>query len=469
MSLTKVSYSMISGAYENVLDYGADPSGVTDSAAAFQAAIDYAVANVKGVFIPSSDVSTVYRIETPLVIDGPIDFIGESMNGVTITGVGIGAGNYLLSITDPTKITGMKVGNFTLMGDGACNCLYINNVTASTFENINVRTAVNGVDFASTAGNTYQMTWSNLNTLTAISGSAVRVLSGGSVVHTTFQNCFFGGNTGFYTSSGSGLNSTTMLSCNFEGNANYGMYIGGGVQGLSMVGCRTEGILNLIADFMFDPQAGAACNGISITGGYFSRGNAASAIRFNGSSNGFLVSGNFTRQSYTQLVFCNGTGDSGTICGNYQESTNNTYPSVGNPINTNRPSVAVFNNQFINTTSSTQTLIGNFNPNPISGVSGVFRSFNGDVSVATNTFATLFDVADSGGLYIVQIWVSGSASTFNAWAVVADSGATASSPVILTQNDGGSGSLFQISGTNVQAKQLTGGSATINWSYIRIF
>ena len=469
MSLTKVSYSMISGAYINVLDYGADPSGVTDSAPAFQAAIDYAVANSKGVFIPSANVSVVYRIETPLVIDGPIDFIGESMNGVTLRGVGIGASNYLLSITDPSKITGMKVGNFTLMGDDACNCLYINNVTASTFENISVRTAVNGVVFEGTAGNNYQMTWSNLNTLTAISGNAVRILSGGSVVHTTFQNCFFGGNTGFYTSSGSGLNSTTMLSCNFEGNSNHGMYIGGGVQGLSMVGCRTEGILSLIADFMFDPQAGAACNGISITGGFFSRGNAASAIRFNTSSNGFLVSGNFTRQSYTQLVYTNGTGDSGTICGNYQESANNTYPSVGNPINTNRPSVAVFNNQFVNTTSSTQTVIGNFNPNPISGVSGVFRSFNGDVSVATNTFATLFDVADSGGLYIVQIWVSSNASTYNAWAVVANSGASASSPIILTQNNGGSGSLFQISGTNVQAKQLTGGVATINWSYIRIF
>lgn len=469
MSLTKVSYSMISGAYENVLDYGADPSGVTDSAAAFQAAIDYAVANSKGVFIPSSDVSTVYRIETPLVIDGPIDFIGESMNGVTITGVGIGAGNYLLSITDPTKITGMKVGNFTLMGDGACDCLYINNVTASTFENISVRTAVNGVVFEGTSGNNYQMTWSNLNTLTAISGSAVKTLSGGAIVHTTFQNCFFGGNIGFNVVSGSGIASITMLSCNFEGSANYGLYVGGSIQGLSMVGCRTETILGLTADFMFDPQAGATCNGISITGGYFSRGNAESAIRFNSSSNGFFVSGNYTRQSYTYLVFTNGTGDSGTICGNYQESTNNTYPSIGNPINTNRPSVAVFNNQFVNTTTSTQTLIGNFNPNPISGVSGVFRSFNGDVSVATNTFVTLFDVADGGGLYIVQMWLSGNGSTYNAWAVVADSGAGGTTPVILTQDGGGSGSLFQISGSNVQAKQLTGGLATINWSYIRLF
>lgn len=38
MSLTKVSYSMIQGAPANVLDYGADPTGTSDSAAAIRAA-----------------------------------------------------------------------------------------------------------------------------------------------------------------------------------------------------------------------------------------------------------------------------------------------------------------------------------------------------------------------------------------------------------------------------------------------
>jgi hypothetical protein len=40
MSLTKVSYSMITGAPANVIDYGADPTGAADSTAAIQAAID---------------------------------------------------------------------------------------------------------------------------------------------------------------------------------------------------------------------------------------------------------------------------------------------------------------------------------------------------------------------------------------------------------------------------------------------
>ena len=42
MSLTKASYSMITGAVVNILDYGADPTGVADSTAAIQAAFDYA-------------------------------------------------------------------------------------------------------------------------------------------------------------------------------------------------------------------------------------------------------------------------------------------------------------------------------------------------------------------------------------------------------------------------------------------
>jgi hypothetical protein len=40
MSLTKVSYSMINGAPVNIVDYGADATGVADSASAIQAAID---------------------------------------------------------------------------------------------------------------------------------------------------------------------------------------------------------------------------------------------------------------------------------------------------------------------------------------------------------------------------------------------------------------------------------------------
>jgi polygalacturonase len=39
MTLTKATYSLIDGAPANVLDFGADPTGVADSSAAFLAAM----------------------------------------------------------------------------------------------------------------------------------------------------------------------------------------------------------------------------------------------------------------------------------------------------------------------------------------------------------------------------------------------------------------------------------------------
>ena len=52
MSLTKVSYSMVRGAPVNVVDFGADPTGATDSTAAIQAALD-SIPNAANSYCPS--------------------------------------------------------------------------------------------------------------------------------------------------------------------------------------------------------------------------------------------------------------------------------------------------------------------------------------------------------------------------------------------------------------------------------
>jgi Pectate lyase superfamily protein len=73
MSLTKATYSMISGAVANVLDYGAIGDGTTECAAAFQAAINTG----KDVFVPIG----TYKVSTPLNITnkaaGPFKMFGE--------------------------------------------------------------------------------------------------------------------------------------------------------------------------------------------------------------------------------------------------------------------------------------------------------------------------------------------------------------------------------------------------------
>jgi hypothetical protein len=53
MTLTKATFSMINGAQVNVLDYGADPTGVANSSSAFTAAYADAVAGGGEMFIPA--------------------------------------------------------------------------------------------------------------------------------------------------------------------------------------------------------------------------------------------------------------------------------------------------------------------------------------------------------------------------------------------------------------------------------
>lgn len=88
MSLTKVSYSMINGAYINVLDYGADPTGTNDSRAAIQAAIDAAYAQGIGtshsnqpvVYLPTG----TYKINDSLILKDYASVKGAGRNTTTI-------------------------------------------------------------------------------------------------------------------------------------------------------------------------------------------------------------------------------------------------------------------------------------------------------------------------------------------------------------------------------------------------
>ena len=71
MSLTKASYSMITGAVVNILDFGADPTGVAASQSNIQAAIDSITSGV--VFIPKG----TYLITAPIVTKNNITIHGE--------------------------------------------------------------------------------------------------------------------------------------------------------------------------------------------------------------------------------------------------------------------------------------------------------------------------------------------------------------------------------------------------------
>jgi len=101
MSLTRVSYSMINGAVVNVLDYGADPTGVADSSTAIQAALTYAgtitsgKVNYAAVYLPNG-IYLASNLEIPL--------------GVTLFGDGVTTCQ--IKVTD-TVNNCIKMQNYT--------------------------------------------------------------------------------------------------------------------------------------------------------------------------------------------------------------------------------------------------------------------------------------------------------------------------------------------------------------------
>jgi hypothetical protein len=110
MSLTKVSYSMINGASLNVLDYGADNTGVSDSTSAINAALAAAGAMTptRGVvYIPTGKYITTSTLNIPL--------------GVTLTGEAGSWVNFLTASRSSGTIIYSNHNNKTisLVSDGA--------------------------------------------------------------------------------------------------------------------------------------------------------------------------------------------------------------------------------------------------------------------------------------------------------------------------------------------------------------
>jgi hypothetical protein len=220
MSLTKVTYSMIQGAPVNVLDYGADPTGVSDSTAA----IDAAIASGKSVYFPAGTYMTTgnhnitfpsyqsffgdfYGSTTIKKISGTnrifniVQFAQCSFDNLTIDGNSL-AGNAVFWRAHYSVMSNMFIKNI----GGTSPAIHISGSNLCTFDNVNINNCVGG-DFRidqstdpSAVIPAYGMLYSTFNHCSsspAPNATGSSLLFGGSIIaNITFNDFYFESPTG---------------------------------------------------------------------------------------------------------------------------------------------------------------------------------------------------------------------------------------------------------------------------------
>lgn len=150
MALTKVTYSMISGAPVNAKDFGATGDGVTDDTAAIQAAIDSVQATGKAVYLPTG----TYKVNDTLTIVGADQTGTTDFTGAVVSLIGDGQNNTVLDFDDFAGV-GIEFKGW----DGEISNLTIKNVETGiqasransdgiggwTLRNINIINTTNGM------------------------------------------------------------------------------------------------------------------------------------------------------------------------------------------------------------------------------------------------------------------------------------------------------------------------------------
>lgn len=227
MALTKVTYSMINGPVANVVDFGADPTGVADSYAAIQAAYDSDAAIIQFPAGTFKMTQTLY-IDRGVTINGSGAQDGSGGNGES-AGVAstvlnyTGTGNCIDIVGSYTEgVSNVHLSNFMIDGNTlADGGIYIgSDVVASkcTFNNLGIF---------------------NFDNATANKGYGVGIQN---CLESVFENVYVHGcNDGFNIGFGA-TTSCQFLSCFSRVNNQYGWNIRQG-NGFSFYQCMAEGNL----------------------------------------------------------------------------------------------------------------------------------------------------------------------------------------------------------------------------------
>lgn len=168
MSLTKATYSMIEGAPVNVLDYGADPTGVADSTAAIQAAINALTTGqtlvFEGNFRLTDELTITNKTRVRLTGNGRIFFDGAPSSAYIFLLVG--------------TVADIEIDHLTLVGDGdgtftqgAIGCNSGQTISNTRFHDLKISDINVGISHNANLSGSWANGWCYNNSLKNILGT----------------------------------------------------------------------------------------------------------------------------------------------------------------------------------------------------------------------------------------------------------------------------------------------------------
>jgi len=239
MSLTKVSYSMVTGAVTNVLDFGAVGDGTTDDSAAIQAAIDYTYTkpnNVGGkqlggiVYFPKGR----YLIKASLVLPVGITIQGEPSGLASVSlSLNSSGSQIVVSATLPNGSPWNNSAAFTVPNGGP---ITIRDIAVNGTQTATTSRCVNLGDGTTNTGIT-QGHFENVRFV-----GFTNVFYGAKMFDCSFYDCGFESNTNcfnFFGGTFAQADTLKFVSCIFfEGTSSYFQISAGAVlEGVVMSAC----------------------------------------------------------------------------------------------------------------------------------------------------------------------------------------------------------------------------------------
>jgi hypothetical protein len=323
----------------SVLDFGADPTGATDSTAAIQAAFDNSPQNAV-IYFPNG----TYHISSTITINSNniSSIIGESQFQTVILAVGFSTDVAMFSFagTEVNPLQNIQIKNINLWSDnGQARGLTMTWVSLSTLENIYLYKLYNGIFCDYSFANSFK------NVITyIINGQTVILNQQCNDIH--FDRCGFTGVYGVHLQGG-GAN-LKFTACDFEGTSGtnaaalyFAPVTGSTFVGITLDTCYFENTNGVAINFHGDDAN--SISAVVIKGCYINGSQANSNIAI-GLENirGFDISNNYFVNWNTCAIFRNATEFYGNVANNILVSV----PALTQDSNGLAPNVNIINNTY---------------------------------------------------------------------------------------------------------------------------